>query len=223
MIKDYDIITSKYLNDCPDGYEEITVEEFFKRENASDIEIKEFTNTYNAINIHQLLSEETYDDCFQVMKDAMTDIRLNGLNAIVFLSLKPKGKRNDYHRIKSLDKIKTLIDFATKNNIRWGMDSCSAPKVMYASVADPKFKQLEQMIECCESSLFSSYINTKGRYWHCSFTEDEPGWEGVDMLNCEDFIKDVWNHPETIKFRESLTSQEHAISKSCRECPIFVI
>lgn len=165
------------------------------------------------INIHMLVSGETLKDCYQVIDDSLIDPRLNKLNAIVFLHLKPKGKRNNYNMV-SAQEYQKLIEYAFSKKVNIGFDSCSADKFMN-SITDPDLKKkLELYVEPCESGLFSSYINVDGKYIHCSFTEGEEGWEGIDVINSDDFIKGVWNGPETLVFRDKLLSND-------RKCPIF--
>lgn len=170
-------------------------------------------------NIHKLLCQETLESCFELMKKVNSEPRLEKLSAIVFLMLKPKGNRNTYHGLQSLADYKRLVDYALENNIRIGFDSCSAPSFL-KSVKDHKdFKTFNMLAESCESDLFSIYINTEGRAFHCSFTEGEAGWQGIDVANCEDFIKDVWFAEETCKFRINLLKTAEGCN--CRSCPIF--
>lgn len=170
-------------------------------------------------NIHMLLSEETYDDCFEVANDFISG-KLGNLNAIVFLLLKPKGNRNKYNGVK-LDKFKKLVEYCMENNVPIGFDSCSAPFFLKSVQDSPDFSKYKTLVEACESSRFSAYINVEGRYFHCSFTEGEDGWEGVDVLNCDDFLIDVWFAKETKKFRGKLSSQCHSLGDDCKTCPIF--
>jgi hypothetical protein len=165
------------------------------------------------INIHMLVSNETLQDCYRVIDDSLVDPRLSKLNAIVFLHLKPKGDRN-VNTMVSKEDYKKLIDYAFSKNTRIGFDSCSAHKFL-GSIENGEFKdKLSLLVEPCESGLFSSYINVDGRYIHCSFTEGENGWNGIDVIGANDFIKDVWNGGETLQFRDKLLSQD-------RKCPIF--
>ncbi|MBC8427488.1 MAG: radical SAM protein [Proteobacteria bacterium] len=188
------------------------------RYNPSDVcydAVKTLSQDMNMdqINIHMLVSKETLKDCYQVIDDSLVDPRLDKLNAIVFLHLKPKGIRNT-NTIVTQKEYQSLIEYAFSKNIRIGFDSCSAHKFIN-SITDSKLKdKLELFVEPCESGLFSSYINVDGRYIHCSFTEGEGDWKGIDVINSDDFIKDVWNGEETIKFRDKLLKQN-------RKCPIF--
>ena len=75
--------------------------------------------------------------------------------------------------------------------------------------------------ESCESfGLFSAYINVFGDYFPCSFAENEKGWEnGLSVLRCNDFLKEIWFHPTTMEWRQkSLTT---CYNNGCRKCLIF--
>jgi hypothetical protein len=58
-----------------------------------------------------------------------------------------------------------------------------------------------------------------GKYYPCSFCDekkkDELDWiEGLDILTCTNFIKDIWNHPKSLLFRRTLL-------KNKRACPMY--
>ncbi len=174
-------------------------------------------------NIHKLVSLETFDSCMELMKDYKIDPRLEKLNAIVFLALKPKGKRNDLHILGS-DKYKELVDYAFANKIPVGFDSCSAPMFLNAVKDRDNYKELEQLSEPCESTLFSVYINTEGKMYPCSFLEDVS--TGLDITQCNTFLKDIWFHKNTAEFRKNLINTEKICTingKGCRKCPKFDI
>lgn len=98
----------------------------------------------------------------------------------------------------------------------------SAPIFLMAMKDHPRFEEFSQMSESCESNRFSGYANVEGVYWHCSFTEDHPNWEGIDLKKAEDFNKDVWMHPEVQRFREKLICQSNDhIAKECYLCPVY--
>jgi len=162
-------------------------------------------------------AEENFDDCMELLEDAMTDSRLNGLNAIVFLGLKPKGKRNKMRPLKDMVKFKQIVDFALDNNIGIGFDSCSANKFLNCVDKHPNYKQFEQCVEPCESTLFSCYVNVEGIAFPCSFCEGEKGFEGINVLETDSF-SGVWNGNEYVSFRESL---KNTVGRKCRVCPAF--
>lgn len=173
------------------------------------------------VNLHMLVSEETYERCLMVIHDAKHDPRLAKLKAILFLTLKPKGVRNKLNAIASIAKYKAIVDAAQENNIVFGFDSCSAPLFLAAVKDSPNFSLYSNFAESCESNLFSAYINVDGMYWHCSFTEDHPLWRGISMLDVEDFLKDVWYNPEVEKFRTQLLTQPGYLQHDCRLCPVY--
>jgi hypothetical protein len=127
--------------------------------------------------------------------------------------------------LKSISSYEKLVKkaFDVEDQVPIGFDSCSAPtflKVINKGDYYPHIKALMNILaEPCESDCFSSYINVDGRFFHCSFTEDEPGWQGIDVLSCKDFLKDVWFAPEVVKFRGKLLDGEQ--KSGCRSCPIF--
>lgn len=209
-----------------------TVKNLAKYCGAIAVSLYDYDVCYNAVqqltdagmkqvNIHCLLSEETYDRCMQVMKDSKTDPRLKNLGAIVFLWLKPKGDRNQLHQITSFKQYQDLVDYALGHEIRFGFDSCSAASFMNAVRGRKEYQQLAMMAEPCESTLFSYYINVDAKAFPCSFTENEKHFEGIDLLKVKDFIKDVWFGAETIRFRNKLVYNKDI--HGCRNCPIFKI
>lgn len=175
------------------------------------------------VNIHQLISVESLQSCYQVIDDVASDPRLAKVRYILFLTLKPKGKRNKWHVLKNVDEYRKLIEYAWEKGVNIGFDSCSAPTFL-ASVKDhPEFEQLNAMVEACESTLFSLYGNVNGEAFPCSFTEEERGWrKGVDLTKVNDFEKDVWNDQRMCRFRQAnLDSINQDLSHDCRRCVTY--
>ena len=169
------------------------------------------------VNIHQLVAEETYENCMETVKDISSDSRLKDLNAIVFLSLKKKGRGEGYTRM-SEEGFDTIASYCLDNWIKFGFDSCSACRFTNFLNRHPKYdsmkQQIKQNIEPCESTLFSAYINVDGVVFPCSFCEGEIC--GQDVINCNDFLQDIW-YGETFKlFRGRLI-------KGCRSCPVYEV
>jgi len=184
--------------------------------------IKKFTDAgMDQVNIHYMLSNETYDKAFEIIKDISTDSRLEKFNAIVFLAYKPKGGNKDaFSTIKDVEKYKKLVKYCEEKKVNYGMDSCSAGMYLATIQDRENKKELSQVIESCESSIFSGYINWKGEYFHCSFSEGEGIWkEGLDVLNCENFTRDIWNNEKTLKVRQALiNSTKSNPYKDCGDC-----
>lgn len=185
------------------------------------------------VNIHKILSEETYEECKNIITDVASDKetngRLQGLKAIVFLAIKPKGRaKNGRLNPISVEKLKELIRLAEEKGVGIGFDSCSAPKVLLTVQDHPNFSTFQTYVEPCESTLFSAYINVHGDFCPCSFTEGEGGWgTGISVSKCNDFLLDVWYNQKTVEFRKNLLSTEDADAPNCyspcRKCPAYKI
>lgn len=162
------------------------------------------------VNIHMLLSEETFSDALRTLSDMVSDNRLSELNAIVFLSLKTKGRGAVYTPL-SLLKFKFIVVLCLENNISFGMDSCSASKFIKV-IEDTKYEHLLPSVEPCEATCFSSYINVDGEFSPCSFADTGTG---INVLEYDSF-DEVWNHPDTKRFQKRLLNNN-------RSCPIFEV
>ena len=143
------------------------------------------------VNIHQLVSEETYDGCLQVLKDMETDPRLAELNATVFLMLKPKGRGKSLTQLKDSTKYQAMIDYALERKLNIGFDSCSVPSFLEAVKDHSDIERFEQATDRCESGLFSLYVDVDGKAWPCSFGQDRHDLESVDLLQVDSFEEEV--------------------------------
>jgi hypothetical protein len=164
------------------------------------------------LNIHHMLSEETFHSCCETLVHTKTDPRLRGLNAVVFLSLKQKG-RGINHKQVSYEKFKELVVFATKNNIRIGFDSCGCNKLLEVAKEIGKYDDWIEYAEPCESCSFSSYISTDGVFFPCSFAAE--CCIGQDITKVDNFIE-VWHSKYTILERDRIQGNN-------RNCPYFVV
>jgi MoaA/NifB/PqqE/SkfB family radical SAM enzyme len=185
--------------------------------NKSYDAIKKFTDAgMDQVNIHYMVSQETYDKAFEIMEDMSRDSRLKNMNAIVFLSLKQKGGGKDFKTLTT-EQYKRLVQYALDRGIRFGFDSCGAYRFLDAVKDHPLYENFKMMAEPCESSCFSSYVNARGEYFACSFTEGHKDFpDGINVLEEEDFVRDVWNAEGTNKFRDKLL-------KMGRHCPLYKI
>lgn len=180
------------------------------------------------VNIHYMISEETYERAFEIIDDIKSDQRLQGLNAIVFLQYKPKGRgTHHFTSLNSHEKFKKLTDYCDMNQVNYGFDSCSSPMVMRSMERNKNKERIIQFVEPCESTLFSGYINWKGEFFPCSFVEGCEGWEeGIDLTKIDNFLTDVWNHPKVVSFRKGLMKSSHKCSSCefkphCRKCIVY--
>lgn len=175
--------------------------------------------TLKQVNIHQLLCEETYDQCMELLHDVKNDPRLEKLNAVVFLIMKPKGKRNKFHQLRDMTKYRNLINYAFELGVPIGFDSCTAPSFLRAVKDRPEYEQLKMCAEPCESTCFSIYIDVDGNAWPCSFCEGMEGISPISIENSENFLRDVWHSDQFRTFRQKLL--DSSCKTGCRECPVF--
>lgn len=186
--------------------------------------VKKMTDAgMNQVNIHIVLSTASLKSCYEAIDDAVDDPRLEKMKAIVFLTMKPKGKRNKWTTLKDVGEYRKLITYAFERSIGIGFDSCSAPTFLAAMKDHPQFEQFCQLSESCESTLFSGYANVKGEFFPCSFTDGEGVWKtGIDITKVENFNRDVWNHEKTVAFRyRNIETTDPSICGDCRKCATF--
>ena len=169
------------------------------------------------LNIHYVISKQSIEFAYQLANDVKNNPKLNGVNAIVFLGLKPKSRGQQFDVLPTEDYIK-LVDYCMSNDIRYGFDSCSSPRfetaVSMSSAEESVKKMLIGCAERCESSLFSAYVDTYGHYWHCSFGEGMDIANGIDLKNVKNFMSEVWNSEKTKSWRNRLFELN-------RECPLY--
>lgn len=166
------------------------------------------------VNIHIMISEETLGNLYETLDDYATDERLSKLNAIVLLSLKQKGRGYNYTPVIQ-ENFNDIVNYVFERKIPIGFDSCSCHKFLKAIKSMDNYKSLAMVSEPCESSCFSAYCNVVGNFFPCSFTENTEDWEdGLSIVDCNDFTKDIWFNEKTNNFRKKLL-------KNCRNCPIF--
>lgn len=166
--------------------------------------------TLSQIGVYQLLCMETVDQCFDTIRSFTTDSRLKNAFSLMFLTLKPKGSRNMYHRITDPTILRSIMDAARAANVMFGFDCCSA-----ASINDVSTIR-DLPIEPCEASLFSLYCNVKGMISPCSFLEGEHGFPSLSLADASDFLTDIWFHDDMRSFRQRLLS-------GSRRCPRWVL
>jgi len=172
--------------------------------------IKKLTdNGIKQVNMHICIHEDNFDQVKETLKDIIIDkdSRLDKLNAIVFLSLKKKGRGENFQTL-SLYKFTEIVDTCLSYGIKFGFDSCSAIKFLRSIKDHEHYNEMFEMVEPCESSSFSAYINVDGVYFPCSFIENTTNWkDGLDVISCNDFVTDIWNNPKNVEFRNK-----------CKEC-----
>lgn len=167
----------------------------------------------NQVNIHAMISEETYERTFQILSDYGVDPRLDRLNAIVMLSLKKKG-RGVGHTTLAYEKFKHLVEFSLKCGIPIGFDSCGCGKFLQVAKELGVYDQYIQSAEPCESCSFSQFIDVDGKFYACSFATEVT--EGIDVTKVDNFLDEVWYAPSTCRERQRIQDND-------RNCPYFEV
>lgn len=171
------------------------------------------------INIHYVLSKQSKDFAYDLCDSVADDFRLKRVNSIVFLGLKPKNRGAEYD-VLPLEDFIDITSFCLFRNIHFGFDSCSAPRfeasIEENAISDDQKKTLLACTERCEAGLFSAYIDVNGKYWHCSFDENNENDKGIDVLAVNDFRKDIW-------LSEYIKSWRKKLIEFGRECPLFPV
>lgn len=171
--------------------------------------VKELTDRgMDQVNIHCMLSAQTFDKCMNLIDKVQTDKRLEKLNAVVFLMLKPRGRGEKFSRVSD-EQYSTFVKKLFESKINWGMDSCGAGRLLKEDIPE----QVKKYITPCESTRESCYMNVDGKFFPCSFAEDG---EGIDVTKVDDFIKDVWMNEEICQWRQNL------LDNNCN-CPIYKV
>jgi hypothetical protein len=174
------------------------------------------------INIHLMISKETYHLAEETIKDIQTDPRLKSLKALVMLSLKQKGRGTKYTPLTQKE-FHSLVKQGVDAGVSLGFDSCSAIKFLNTLKKGKEYLKIKQQVEPCESTLFSIFINYRGEAFPCSFADGIPGWErGIPVIGYTHFY-DVWHHERMIEFRNKLLETSKQNSHDCRECPLFKV
>jgi len=195
------------------------------------------------INLHYVVSNETVPYIPNLIESVRHDPRLQGIDAILFLAYKPKGRNEGYSPIQNISIIRDIITECFSQNVKIGMDSCSAPMFLKSIEDHTNKKLIMSMVEPCEAGLFNAYIDVVGALHPCSMipgTNKEIWNTGIPLHTYiaqgkirthADFIANVWRHERLHEWRRLLIhssdtescKSECAFHGVCRSCPIFDI
>ena len=174
------------------------------------------------VNIHYMISTESFKGCIETINDMTTDKRLKGINALVMLSLKKKGRGVSFHSLSS-KQYNTLVNLALEKKIGFGFDSCGCKKFFDAIKDHADYDHFKQVGEPCESTLFSWYMGADAKCYPCSFCDNTEGWKkGINVINNKDFLNDIWYNKRMEIFRKRLINNCNNRHKA-RECFIYDI
>ncbi|MDR3335479.1 MAG: hypothetical protein LBT13_11460, partial [Treponema sp.] len=128
---------------------------------------------------HLVVYEENYNDVMGILWDIRHNQQLKKLNAVVFLTLKNKGRAAGLGFTPlTQEHYTTMVTYCLNpdHHISFGSDSCGCHNVEAALKGMPNEDAIKTMTDPCESGLFSGFANVKGIGFPCSFMEGiEPG------------------------------------------------
>ncbi len=206
-------LTDELVEECSKYIGAVAVSVYPHNRNMAYDTVRKFLDAgVQQTNIHLLYHSRNESHVRNTLVDVLEDPRLENLNAVVLLALKPKGRAENRLRPMSYDKFSSIVGWCVDKGVPLGFDSCSASNAQrFAN--ENGLDQWSQYIEPCESALMSSYINVHGDFFPCSFMEGEGDWNtGISVLSANDFLEEVWYHPRVKEWRMRLNS-------SCRSCP----
>ncbi|MDR3271397.1 MAG: radical SAM protein [Peptococcaceae bacterium] len=121
------------------------------------------------VNVHFVLDKESLPEAIALLNGKYNEL-LAGINAVIFLTYKPKGRavRNDCLSISDerFNKFVHSIDH-NECDMRIGFDACFVPVLLRRTTVDADY------IDSCECGFFSVYIDEKMNVSPCSFANDQ--------------------------------------------------
>lgn len=109
-----------------------------------------------------------------------------------------------------------------KKRIGFVANSSSSSFIVKFPKRPETVEEMQQLLSSGVSVYDNPYANLDGLFgdeaknWPvpCSFCEGEGEWkEGISILECKSFIKDVWYHPLVVKYRNLMI-------ENGRHCPL---
>lgn len=133
-------------------------------------------------NIHFILSGQTVDDALILMR-RLADGFLGGLNALIFLRLKPVGRASGQDVNFTSPGLEVFFrDTECSHPYKIGFDACLIPLVMEHTSFDPMY------FDYCDGGRFSCYIDAvRMEMKKCSF-DLQPGYPLATMS-----VQDAWD------------------------------
>lgn len=135
-------------------------------------------------NLHFVLDKKSIHNAIELLEGKYNDV-LNGLNGVIFLTYKPKGRANTEDCLtidKTFEKFTNMID----NNscgIRIGFDACFVPVLMKYTDTNVDY------IDSCECGFFSIYIDENSNVKPCSFANNDRY-----SYNLKEYtMEEIWN------------------------------
>ncbi|MDR1541270.1 MAG: radical SAM protein [Clostridiales bacterium] len=138
------------------------------------------------VNLHFVLSKESLQDAIGLLEGKFNRL-LEGVNGVVFLTYKPKGRALAQSCLSMNDsRFKEFISKISLNSCRAkiGFDACFVPLLLRYTSVDADY------VDSCECGFFSIYIDELGNASPCSFAND-----GRYRFNLSAYsMNQIWNN-----------------------------
>ena len=157
------------------------------------------------VNIHYVLGRASLAQATDILLGKCEDF-LSGVNAVIFLTLKPMGRAGTEHRLHDGPELKNFLSAIGNQRCqaRIGFDACFVPLLLRHAQVNPEY------VDACEAGFFSLFIDETLQAKPCSFALGQDS--GLDL---EHFDLDyIWN----IAFEQYRTALG---APPCQEqCPV---
>ncbi|MDR3595245.1 radical SAM protein [Clostridium sp.] len=119
-------------------------------------------------NIHFVLDNRSIYEGIDILSGKYNDL-LKGVNGVIFLTYKPKGRAGLDKCLDMDDVLNKFISLIDSNmaSVRIGFDACFVPLLMKDTKVNVDY------IDSCECGFFSVYIDEEMNVQPCSFANDD--------------------------------------------------
>jgi len=158
-------------------------------------------------NIHYVLNQSNINQAIEILSGKFNS-KLEGVNAIIFLTYKPAGRGDEQFALKLDDNIRRFIELIDNNtcSCNIGFDACFVPLLMHFTETN------KDVIDFCEVGYFSVYVDEKLNVTPCSFSGGKDGFS----LREFDFY-DIWLNKFS-EFRSKINNECSQVCSAHKEC-----
>jgi radical SAM protein with 4Fe4S-binding SPASM domain len=136
-------------------------------------------------NIHYILDNQSIHEASEIVGGRFNHM-LRGINGVVFLTFKPKGRGSEERCLEMGDDLEHFISLIESGaaTSRVGFDACFVPVLMKYTGVNVDY------IDSCECGFFSVYIDEKLNVKPCSFALGD----AYTFNLREHDMEDIWQH-----------------------------
>jgi len=146
--------------------------------------VRHFVEADIRTNIHFLLRKASLSQATAILNGEYDDM-LKGVNAVIFLTHKAKGRASADNNLEWDDELRTFIAAidARRTVVRIGFDACFVPMLLCRTQLDAR------LIDPCECGFFSIYVDEMLNVSPCSFSSGcDYRWNLRDLA-----FERIWN------------------------------